>query len=71
MKSSDLPGPADDTVLGARVTEEGTHFCLWAPRATRVELALVDDADDQHNWDLALGPDGMLVAATGVVLAFN
>ena len=45
-------------MLGARATDEGTHFCLWAPRATRVELALVDDSDRQHNWDLALGPDG-------------
>jgi glycogen operon protein len=58
MRSSDLPGPADDTVLGARVTPAGTHFCLWAPRATRVELALVDDRGSQVNWDLALGQDG-------------
>lgn len=58
MRSSELPGPAATAALGARVTDEGTHFQLWAPRATRVELALVDEHDDQHNWDLALGPDG-------------
>ena len=58
MKSPDLPAPAEETILGARVTEGGTHFCLWAPRATQVELALVDEDDTQHNWDLSLGPDG-------------
>ncbi|MCA0251011.1 MAG: glycogen debranching protein GlgX [Actinobacteria bacterium] len=58
MQTPALPGPAEDTVLGARVTPEGTHFALWAPRATRVELALLDDRDRQHNSELAQGPDG-------------
>ena len=36
-----LPVPADTSLLGAHVRDGGTLFGLWAPRATRVELALV------------------------------
>ncbi len=49
--------PATTIPLGAHLRDGGTEFALWAPRAVRVELALVDDADNQTNVDLALNPD--------------
>jgi len=58
MEPAVLPTPADTTILGARVRDDGTAFTLWAPRANRVELALVDQHRDQHNVDLTLGDDG-------------
>jgi glycogen operon protein len=54
-----LPVPADTSRLGAHVREGGTLFGLWAPRATRVELSLVDDDHAQTDHDLALGDDGV------------
>ncbi len=45
--------------LGARVRDDGTTFSLWAPRATRVELALVDEHRRQSNHDLTLTGDGV------------
>ena len=54
-----LPVPADTSLLGAHVRDGGTTFGLWAPRATRVELALVDEDRRQTNLDLALGADGV------------
>ncbi len=45
--------------LGARVHDDGTTFSLWAPRATRVELALVDEHRRQTNHDLAPRGDGV------------
>ena len=54
-----LTPPVDSTLLGARVRDGGTHFALWAPRATRVELALVDADRRQTNHDLARNPDGV------------
>jgi glycogen operon protein len=54
-----LPVPADTSLLGAHVRDGGTTFGLWAPRATRVELALVDQNRDQTNHDLHLGEDGV------------
>ncbi len=59
MSSSQLPAPSNSAELGARVTDSGTHFALWAPRATRVELALVDDDRNQTNHDLTHGADGV------------
>lgn len=53
------PNPAPDAVLGARMEHGGTTFALWAPRATRVELALVDDDGEQSNLDLERGDDGI------------
>lgn len=44
---------------GAHVVDGGTTFALWAPRATRVELVLVDDKSNQTNFDLDLTPDGV------------
>ncbi|MCT2992162.1 glycogen debranching protein GlgX [Propionibacterium freudenreichii] len=44
-------------VLGAHLSADGCHFGLWAPRAERVELALVDgDGSTQRNVDMT--PDG-------------
>lgn len=53
------PNPADDTCLGAHVDSGGTTFSLWAPRARRVELALVDDAGSQSNLDLTRDDHGV------------
>lgn len=53
------PNPAPDAVLGAHLENDGASFSLWAPRATRVELALVDDDGEQANSDLSRGPDGV------------
>src|SRR5687767_11937979 len=54
-----LPVPADTSVLGAHVRDGGAAFGLWAPRATRVELALVDEDRSQTNYDMNLGTDGV------------
>lgn len=59
MSRPTLPQPLDSSTLGARVQHDGTRFSLWAPRATRVELALVDDAQRQQNHDLARADDGV------------
>ena len=40
--------------LGARLRDGGCDFGLWAPRATRVELALVADDGSQVNYDMAM-----------------
>ena len=56
--STGRPPLAEDAVLGARVLRHGTHFGLWAPRATRVELALVGDDRRQQNHDLERQDDG-------------
>jgi glycogen debranching enzyme len=53
------PHPADDTVLGAHARDGGTAFTLWAPRASRVELALVDDAGQQSNLDMTRDAEGV------------
>jgi len=58
LTTTALPVPSDTSLLGARVRAGGTTFGLWAPRATRVELALVDDRV-QTNHDLRLGDDGV------------
>ena len=54
-----LPAPTDSSVLGAHIRDGGTRFGLWAPRATRVELALVDEDRSQSNFDMTRGPDGV------------
>ncbi len=55
----DLPQPKDTSILGAHVVDGGTRFALWAPRATRVELALVDRERNQINWDMTRADDGV------------
>ncbi|MDR0960178.1 MAG: glycogen debranching protein GlgX [Propionibacteriaceae bacterium] len=55
-----LPAPPDDVVLGPTVTDDGVIFTLWAPRATRVELALLTkDREKQENHDMTLGDGGV------------
>jgi len=62
-----LPAPADGARLGANPDEHGTCFALWAPRATRVELALVGRDKEQSNRDMTLGDGGVwTVHAPGV-----
>src|SRR6187200_2390586 len=57
--STALPVPEDTSVLGARIRDGGASFGLWAPRATRVELALVDEDRNQTNHDMARADDGV------------
>ncbi len=59
MNPTVQPSPADDARLGAQVDADGTRFSLWAPRATRVELALVDEHRRQTNHDLKLVGEGV------------
>ena len=58
MSSTVLPVPEDTSFLGAHVRDGGTSFGLWAPRATRVELALVDEDRKQTNHDLTRDDNG-------------
>jgi glycogen operon protein len=51
--------PTDSSILGARVRDGGTAFGLYAPRATRVELALVAEDRSQANHDMVRGDDGV------------
>ncbi len=51
-----MPAPHDTARLGAKLDDGGCHFSLWAPRAERVELAVFDDEENQHNHDME-GPD--------------
>ncbi len=48
-----------DARLGARPRDDGTEFRLWAPRASRVELALVAEDRSQRNYDLTCADDGV------------
>ncbi|MGB2766394.1 MAG: glycogen debranching protein GlgX [Propionicimonas sp.] len=59
MKAPVQPSPADTSVLGARVVDGGTRFSLWAPRATRVELALVARDRRQTNHEMDRQEDGV------------
>ena len=59
MTSTALPVPQDTSVLGARIRDGGCSFGLWAPRATRVELALVDEDRHQFNHDMSRDADGV------------
>ncbi|MDR1512491.1 MAG: glycogen debranching protein GlgX [Propionibacteriaceae bacterium] len=54
-----LPAPPDDVQLGATPHHDGTTFALWAPRATRVELALLNPERRQSNVDTTLGDGGV------------
>ena len=51
--------PIDSSILGAQLRDGGCRFALWAPRATRVELALVAADRSQRNYDLTRNPDGV------------
>jgi glycogen debranching enzyme len=57
--STALPVPEDTSALGAHIHDGGASFGLWAPRATRVELALVDEDRNQTNYDMNRDSDGV------------
>jgi glycogen debranching enzyme len=59
MTTTALPVPQDTSVLGAHMRDSGTAFGLWAPRATRAELALVDEDRNQSNHDMTRDDDGV------------
>ncbi|HEY0238795.1 MAG TPA: alpha-amylase family glycosyl hydrolase, partial [Friedmanniella sp.] len=54
-----LPVPGDTSMLGAHVVDGGAAFALWAPRATRVELALVHPDHTQVNHEMHRAADGV------------
>ena len=54
-----LPPPEADAKLGANIDEDGCTFSLWAPRANRVELALIARDRSQINYDMVLGQGGV------------
>ena len=59
--------PLNSKVLGAQLLADGCRFALWAPRATRVELALVNADRSQHNIDMVRNPDGVwIVTVPGI-----
>ncbi|MBB1516246.1 glycogen debranching protein GlgX [Tessaracoccus sp. MC1679] len=51
--------PPDTSALGARITDHGVRFGLWAPRATGVELALIDPLNQQHNIEMSRDEHGI------------
>ncbi len=58
---------ADSTsVLGAQLGSEGCGFALWAPRAERVELALIDSSGVQENHEMKLAGSTWRVFVPGV-----
>lgn len=61
MTITTTPAPIDSSILGAQLRDGGCHFALWAPRATRVELALVASDKSQINYDLQKNADGVWV----------
>ena len=67
MTKIELAAPANERMLGARLVDGGCYFTLWAPRASRVELALVAEDKSQANIDMDLSEDGVwTVFAEGV-----
>ncbi|MCG6566346.1 glycogen debranching enzyme GlgX [Tessaracoccus sp. ZS01] len=55
-----IPQPAPDSrFLGAHITDAGVRFGLWAPRATAVELVLVDQTNHQFNHHMAADDQGI------------
>lgn len=57
--SKDIPIPDMSEKLGVQLVDGGANFSLWAPRADRVELAIIAEDDQQHNHDLTKGADGI------------
>lgn len=56
---TDTTEEAEPRRLGAHLHADGCTFGLWAPRADRVELALVASDRSQRNHDMTPGPDGI------------
>ena len=59
MTQPRLPAPGPEARLGAHPDANGTTFSIWAPRAERVELALVATDRTQTNVDMAVDGDGV------------
>jgi glycogen operon protein len=59
MSESVSAAPTTTVALGAHPHSDGTDFALWAPRAQRVELALVDEEKNQTNIDLTRDDEGV------------
>lgn len=53
------PAPFDTSGLGAKLVDGGCRFGLWAPRAERVELALVAPDRSQVNHEMERGANGV------------
>ena len=49
----------DTSALGSTLIDGGCRFGLWAPRAERVELALVADDGSQVNHDMTRDEHGV------------
>ncbi len=49
----------DTSSLGAHITARGVAFALWAPRADKVELALIDVRNMQRNHAMTKDADGI------------
>ncbi len=60
-ETTSVSSPTDSSVLGAQLMDGGCRFGLWAPRASQVELALVDPDRTQRNVQMSKGPDGVWV----------
>ncbi|AQP44511.1 glycogen debranching protein GlgX [Tessaracoccus flavus] len=56
MTTRDEP---DTSALGARLTPEGAAFGLWAPRATAVDLVLIDALNEQTRLPMTGGQAGI------------
>ncbi|MCL1907306.1 MAG: glycogen debranching protein GlgX [Propionibacteriaceae bacterium] len=61
--------PTNSSGLGATLDEKGAGFSLWAPRSTRVELALIAPDREQTNVDMEVGPDGVWSVHVPEILA--
>src|SRR5574340_903333 len=44
--------------IGAESSEDGTHFRVWAPRASRVDVVIAGDRGDGRAHALVREPDG-------------
>ena len=49
----------DTSALGAHVTARGAAFAVWAPRADRVDLVLIDSRNAQKNLRMTKDADGI------------
>lgn len=70
MESSTLAGSRTRRfAIGAEASDAGTHFRAWAPKASRVDVALATNGDSDATFALEKEPDGYfagLVSAVGV-----
>ncbi len=50
--AGDVALPGDWTRLGATVAGSGTNVAVWSPEATRVQVCLLDEANNERRVDL-------------------